>query len=111
LERRIPVRQGLRFQQLPEILAKRIDVLSPRIIKIIEDLSADWRIEEIEVLADGTESCRQLMTVPGIGAIIASAQWSRRLAMASLLLKGVILPPGCVTIIFTLRSKSIVPVW
>jgi hypothetical protein len=32
LERGITVRQGLRFlrQQLPEILAKRIDVLSPR---------------------------------------------------------------------------------
>jgi transposase len=84
LERGIPVRQGLRFlrQQLPEILAKRIDVLSPRMIRIIEDLSGDWRhldqriehvTEEIEVLAHGTESCRQLMTVPGIGPIIASA--------------------------------------
>jgi hypothetical protein len=32
LERGIPVRQGLRFlrRQLPEILAKRVDVLSPR---------------------------------------------------------------------------------
>jgi hypothetical protein len=39
------VRQGLRFlrQQLPEILAKRIDVLSPRMIRIVEDLSGDWR--------------------------------------------------------------------
>jgi transposase len=84
LERGIPVRQGIRFlrQQLPEILAKRNDVLSPRIIRIIEDLSGDWRhlderiehvTEEIEVLAYGTESCRQLMTVPGIGPIIASA--------------------------------------
>src|SRR6266516_4495884 len=36
LERGISVRQGLRFlrQQLPEILAKRIDVLSPRMIRI-----------------------------------------------------------------------------
>ena len=84
LERGIPVRQGLRFlrQQLPEILAKRIDVLSPRMIRIVEDLSGDWRrlderiecvTEEIEVLAHGTESCRQLMTIPGIGPIIASA--------------------------------------
>jgi transposase len=84
LERGIPVRQGLRFlrQQLPEILAKRLDVLSPRMIRIIEDLSGDWRhldkridhvTEEIEVLAHSTESCRQLMTVPGIGPIIASA--------------------------------------
>jgi transposase len=29
--------------------------------------------EEIEELAHGTEGCRQLMTVPGIGPIIASA--------------------------------------
>jgi transposase len=45
LEHGIPVRQGLRFlrQQLPDILAKRIDVLSSRIIRIIEDLSGDWR--------------------------------------------------------------------
>jgi transposase len=45
LERGIAVRQGPRFlrQRLPEILAKRIDVLSPRMIAIIEDLSGDWR--------------------------------------------------------------------
>ena len=84
LEHGIPVRQGLRFlrQQLPDILAKRIDVLSSRIIRIIEDLSGDWRrlderiknvTDEIEELAQGTEGCRQLMTVPGIGPIIASA--------------------------------------
>ena len=84
LERGIAVRQGLRFlrQQLPEILAKRIDVLSPRMIRIVEDLSGDWRrlderieqvTKEIDVLAHGSESCRQLMTVPGIGPLIASA--------------------------------------
>jgi transposase len=46
-------------------------------IRIMEDLSGDWRrlderiehiTEEIEVLAHGSEGCRQLMTVPGIGA-------------------------------------------
>src|SRR6201997_1885739 len=84
LERGIAVRQGLLFlrQQLPDILAKRIDVLSPRMIRIIEDLSGDWRhlderiehvTEEIEVLAHDSQSCRQLMTVPGIGPLIASA--------------------------------------
>jgi transposase len=84
LEHGIAVRQGLRFlrQQLPELLAKRIDVLSPRMIRIIEDLSGDWRhldgrieqiTEEIEVLARDTEGCRQLMTVPGVGPIMASA--------------------------------------
>ena len=84
LEHGVSVRQGLRFlrHQLPDILAKRIDVLSCRIIRIIEDLSGDWRrlderiervTEEIEELAHGTEGCRQLMTIPGIGPIIASA--------------------------------------
>jgi transposase len=84
LERGIPVRQGLRFlrQQLPDILGKRIDVLSPRMIRIIEDLIGEWRrlderidhvTTEIEVLARSNEGCRQLMTVPGIGPIIASA--------------------------------------
>ena len=89
LEHGIPVRQGPRFlrQQLPDILARRIDVLSSRIIRIIEDLSGDRRrlderiehvTEEIEELAHGTESCRQLMTIPGIGPIIASANGSSR---------------------------------
>ena len=84
LEHGIAVRQGLRFlrQQLPDILGKRGDVLSPRMIRIIEDLSGDWRrlyerikhiTEEIEVLAHSSESCRQLMTAPGIGPLIASA--------------------------------------
>jgi transposase len=84
LEHGIAVRQGFRYlrQQLPDILARRSDVLSPRMSRIIEELSSDWRrlderiehvTEEIEVLAHGTENCRQLMTVPGIGPIIASA--------------------------------------
>ena len=50
LEHGIAVRQGLRFlrQQLPDILAKRSDVLSPRMIRIItaptsEALTCRWR--------------------------------------------------------------------
>jgi transposase len=51
-------------------------------VRIVEDLVGDWshldeRIEnvtdEIEALARDDESCRQLMTVPGVGPIIASA--------------------------------------
>jgi transposase len=51
-------------------------------VRIVEDLIGDWshldeRIEnvteEIEALARGDASCRQLMTVPGVGPIIASA--------------------------------------
>src|SRR5499433_2560839 len=44
LERGIAVRQGLRFlrAQLPEILATRNDVLSPRMLRVIEELASDW---------------------------------------------------------------------
>jgi transposase len=84
LERGIAVRQGLRFlrAELPGILAMRTDVLSPRMVRILEDLSADWRhldarIEalsgEIETLAHQDQHCERLMTVPGIGPIISSA--------------------------------------
>jgi transposase len=84
LEHGIPVRQGPRFlrQQLPQLLATRTDVLSPRMLRIIGDIVDDWkylddRIEritdEIEALARTDANCGQLMTVPGIGPIIASA--------------------------------------
>src|SRR5713101_6240614 len=84
LERGIAVRQGLRFlrAELPTILATRTDVLSPRMLRIIEDLGGDWRrlderIEglstEIGALACGDPACDRLMTVPGIGPIISSA--------------------------------------
>jgi transposase len=61
---------------------ERIDVLSPRMIRIIENLSGDWRrlderiqhvTEEIEALAYGSGSCWQLMTLPGIGPLNANA--------------------------------------
>jgi transposase len=61
---------------------RRSDALSPRMLRILEDLSADWRrldarIEglssEIETLARQDEACERLMTVPGIGPIISSA--------------------------------------
>ena len=84
LERGLAVRQGLRFlrTELPIILAKRTDVLSPRMMRIIEDLTGDWhrldeRIEalsaEITALARQDVACARLMTVPGIGPIISSA--------------------------------------
>jgi transposase len=84
LERGIAVRQGLRFlrAELPGILAKRTDVLSPRMLRIIEDLSGDWRrlnerIEnlssEIAALACQDKGCERLMTIPGIGPLISSA--------------------------------------
>jgi transposase len=78
LERGVAVRQGLHFlrAELPDILATRTDVLSPRMVRIIDDLSADWRrldgrIEgrsgEIETFARQDQHCERLMTVPGIG--------------------------------------------
>jgi transposase len=84
LERGITVRQGpgpLR-QALPAILGSRSDTLSPRICRLVADLAADWRrlderIEavsaEIEALAEHDAHCQRLMTVPGVGALIASA--------------------------------------
>jgi len=84
LDRGVAVAQGLyRLRAaLPGILATRIDVLSPRLLHIIEDLVADWRrlderIDavslEIEMLANQDAGCERLMTVPGIGPIISSA--------------------------------------
>jgi hypothetical protein len=45
LERGVAVRQGLRFlrAELPRLLATPPDVLSPRMVRIIEDLAGDWR--------------------------------------------------------------------
>ena len=84
LERGIAVRQGLHFLrvELPGILAKRTDVLSPRMLRVIEDLAGDWRrlderIEslsaEITRVVEQDPACQRVMTVPGIGPIISSA--------------------------------------
>ena len=84
LERGIAVRQGPRFlrTELPRILAMPCDVVSPRMVRIIEDLASDWRrlderIEglsiEIETIARQDVGCGRLMSVPGIGPIISSA--------------------------------------
>src|SRR6201987_865376 len=45
LERGIAVRQGLHLlrAELPGILATPPDVLSPRMVRVIEDLAGDWR--------------------------------------------------------------------
>jgi len=87
LERGIAVRQGYRFLRaaLPDILGRETNLLSPRMVRMIADLSADWRhlderleavTSEIEALAMADEACRRLMTVPGIGPIISSAMVS-----------------------------------
>jgi transposase len=84
LERGVAVRQGLRFlrAELPIILATRSYVLSPRMLRMIEELAGDWRrlderieglSQEIEAFARQDPACERLMTVPGIGPIISSA--------------------------------------
>jgi transposase len=84
LERGIAVRQGLRFlrAELPRLLAAPPDVLSPRMVGVIEGLAEDWRrlderIEhlsgEITALAHQDAACKRLVSVPGIGPIISSA--------------------------------------
>ena len=84
MERGIAVRQGLRFlrTELPGILATRTDLLSPRMLQVVEDLAGDWhrldeRVEdlstEIAALVDQDAACKRLMTVPGVGPIISSA--------------------------------------
>ncbi len=84
LERGVAVRQGLRFlrNELPSILAAPSDALSPRMLRIIEDLAGDWRrlderveglSKEIEAIARQDAGCERLISVPGIGPIISSA--------------------------------------
>jgi len=84
LERGIPVRQGARFlfAALPEILGQHGDLLSPRMEQLMMDLSGDLRhlderleviTEEIGAIAKENQACQRLMTVPGIGPVIASA--------------------------------------
>ena len=84
LERGVAVRQGRHFlrAELPGILATSCEVLSARMVHLIEDLAGDWRrlderIEglsgEIAALARQDAGCERLMSVPGIGPIISSA--------------------------------------
>jgi transposase len=78
------VRQGQRFlrAELPRILPTPPDVLSPRMVRMIEDLAGDWRrlderveslSNEIEAIARQDAGCERLMSVPGIGPMISSA--------------------------------------
>ena len=84
LERGVAVRQGQRFlrAELPNILASPPDVLSLRMVRVLEELALDWRrlderIEglttQIELLARNDMACERLMSVPGVGPIISSA--------------------------------------
>src|ERR1700684_4053986 len=67
LERGVAVRQGQRFlrAELPRILATPPNVLSPRMVRIIENLAGDWRRldERVQNLSDEIEAVAR----PGAG--------------------------------------------
>ena len=78
----VPQGPGTLRKILPSVLAQRTDVLSPRMIRLIEELADDWRrlddrvdavTSEVHALARQDECCRRLTSVPGIGALTASA--------------------------------------
>src|SRR6476661_4515886 len=80
LERGIAVRQGQRFlrAELPRILTSPPNVLSPRMLRVIEDLSGDWRRldERVEGLSNEIEAIARQDACPcrkpnsaGLGAI------------------------------------------
>ena len=84
LERGITVRKSVAAlrSSLDAILNNRNDELSLRIRKLILGLQQDWvwldkRIDmttaEIKDISASEESCRRLMTVPGIGPLISTA--------------------------------------
>jgi hypothetical protein len=84
LECGIPVRQGAASLRrvLPDIRATRSDVLSSRLLRLIQDLADDWRrldariddvTSEISAAAAQDADCQRLMSAPGIGPITASA--------------------------------------
>ena len=67
---------------MPRLLATPPDVLSPRMVGVIEGLAEDWRrldervehlSDEITALAHQDAGCERLVSVPGIGPIISSA--------------------------------------
>jgi transposase len=81
-ERLVSQRTGIINQIRAFMLERGIAVLSPRMLRTIEDLAGDWRrlderIEnlsrEIETIARQDAGCDRLMSVPGIGPIISSA--------------------------------------
>ena len=77
LERGIAVRQGIGFlrTELPTILATRTDALSPRMLRVIEELAGDWR--RLKFLPPGDQAgfhchpgaCRLALQRPVIHAV------------------------------------------
>ena len=74
LERGIAVAQGIQRlrRALPDVLAKGTDALSPRMIRIIETLAADWRRLDERVERSRTESKRWRGRRPSAPALMLS---------------------------------------
>jgi len=92
---------GFLRAELPRILAKPPDVLSPRMVRIIEDLACDWRrlderveglSNEIETIARQDAGCERLMRARH-RTIISSAMVAPS-AQAIVFTKGRDLPLG-----------------
>src|SRR5262249_32200161 len=81
LERGIAVRQGLRFlrSELPSILARRPDVLSPRMMRISEDLAGDWR--RLDDRIEGLSADITSLAWPGNADVVESQ--ARRSALTA----------------------------
>jgi transposase len=84
LDRGIAVRQGYRHlrQALPDILSTETEKLSPMVSRLLQQLAEDCHrldvridqaTDEIKSVLAKSEACQRLMTVPGIGPIIARA--------------------------------------
>ena len=80
LERAVAVRQGLRFlrAELPRILATPPDVLSPRMVRVIEGLAEDWRRLDARAVALANKLARIAWSVLARGR-----SFEARPAMAS----------------------------
>jgi transposase len=71
---------GFLRAELPRVLAAPPDVLSSRMVRLIEGLTEDWRrlderinhlSGEIAALAGQDAGCERLVSVPGIGPTMA----------------------------------------
>src|ERR1700677_2586363 len=84
LERGIVVRTGRAYlrKRLPAVLAEAEQHLAPRMYRLLCVVAEEWRqmedqIEqldrEIEAIAMSDSACQRLLTVPGVGPLIATA--------------------------------------
>jgi transposase len=84
LERGIVVRTGRAYlrKRMPALLAEAEQHLAPRMYRLLCVVAEEWRqmdnqIEqldrEIEAIATSDSACQRLLTVPGVGPLIATA--------------------------------------